>query len=58
MVSKEFLIRNAIPQGNVLAPTLFNLFFDAPIHMAMQNHPEHGPTVLCHPEAELVGSRK
>lgn len=58
-VSKEFLIRNAIHQGNVLAATLFNLFFfDAPIHMAMQNHPEHGLTVLCHPEAELVGSRK
>ena len=57
-VSEEFLIRNGVRQGDVLAPTLFNLFFDAVICMAMQKHPEHGLTVLYHPEAELVGSRK
>ena len=28
------------------------------ICMAMQKHPEHGLTVLYHPEAELVGKRK
>ena len=57
-VSEEFLTRNGVRQGDVLAPTLFNLFFDAVICMAMQKHPEHGLTVLYHPEAELVGSRK
>ena len=42
----------------MLAPTLFNLFFDAVICMFLQKHPGHGLTVLYHPEAELVGNRK
>ena len=57
-VSKEFSIRNGVLQGDVLAPTLFNLFFDAVMCMAMQKHPGHGLAVLYHPEAELVGNRK
>ena len=33
-VSKEFAIGNGVRQGDVLAPTLFNLFFDAVVSMA------------------------
>ena len=57
-VSDVFLIKNGVRQGDVLAPTLFNLFFDAVTCMFLQKHPGHGLTVLYHPEAELVGNRK
>ena len=57
-VSDMFSINNGVRQGDVLAPTLFNLFFDAVICMSLEKHPEHGITVLYHPEAELVGNRK
>ena len=42
----------------MLAPFLFNLFFDAVIAMVMEAHPGERVTVFYHPEAELVGSRK
>ena len=35
-VSHEFPIKNGIRQGDVLAPTLFNFFFDTVIGIAMQ----------------------
>ena len=57
-VSDMFSINNGVRQGDVLAPTLFNLFFDAVICMSLEKHPGHGITVLYHPEAELVGNRK
>ena len=38
-VSKEFPIKNGVRQGDVLAPILFNLFFDAVISMALARHP-------------------
>ena len=57
-VSKEFPIKNGVRQGDVLAPTLFNLFFDAVISMALERHPGYGVKVLYNQEAELVGSRK
>ena len=56
--SQNFSITNGVRQGDVMAPTLFNLFFDAVIIDAMSKHTEHGPTVLFHPDAGLVGSRK
>ena len=57
-VSDVFLIKNGVRQGDVLAPTLFNLFFDAVTCMFLKKHTGHGLTVLYHPEAELVGNRK
>ena len=57
-VSKEFPIKNGVRQGDVLAPTLFNLFFDAVISMALERHPGYGVKVLYNQEAELVGNRK
>ena len=57
-VSKEFPIKNGVRQGDVLAPILFNLFFDAVISMVLARHPDYGVKVLYSQEAELVGSRK
>ena len=57
-VSKEFPIKNGVRQGDVLAPILFNLFFNAIISMALARHPGYGVKVLYSQEAELVGSRK
>ena len=57
-VSKEFPIKNGVRQGDVLALTLFNFFFDTVIAMAMARHPGCGLKVLYNQEAELVGSRR
>ena len=57
-VSKEFLIGNGVRQGDVLAPTLFNLFFDAVVSMALERHQGNGLTILFNTSAELVGDRK
>ena len=54
-VSKEFSIKNGVCQGDVLAPTLFNLF-DTVISIAMTQHPDCVLKVLYNQEAELVGS--
>ena len=45
-VSDVFLVKNGVRQGDVLAPTLFNLVFDAVICMFLQKHLGHGLTVL------------
>ena len=45
-VSEEFSIKNGVRQGDVLAPTLFNLFFDAVISMALVRHPDCGLKVM------------
>ena len=59
--SDEFAVTSGVHQGCVLAPTLFNLFFDAVIHMAIDDHLEEGRGVriVFNPDAKLVGdSRK
>ena len=45
-VSKQFPIKNGVRQGDVLAPILFNFFFDTVIAMAMARHPGCGLKVL------------
>ena len=57
-VSDEFPIMNGIRQGDILDPTLFNLFFDAVIDMAVSKHPGHGAKMWFNTDAMLVGSRK
>ena len=57
-LSKPFQIVNGVRQGDVLAPFLFNLYFDAVIAMALVDHAGGGVNVLYHPEAALVGNKK
>ena len=57
-VSDEFPIMNGVRQGDILAPTLFNLFFDAVIDMAVSKHPGHVVKMWFNTDAMLVGSRK
>ena len=55
--SDEFAVTSGIRQGCVLAPTLFNLYFDAVIRMALDDHHSQGRgvrVVYLH-DAKLVG---
>ena len=45
-VSGEFGITTGVRQGDVLAPTLFNLFFDSVIAATLAQHPHCGVRVL------------
>ena len=58
--SEEFAVTSGVRQGCVLAPTLFNMFFDAVIRMVIDNHLEEGRgvRVVFHPDAKLIGDRK
>ena len=57
--SDEFAVTSGVRQGCVLAPTLFNLFFDAVIHMAIDDHLEEGGVrIVFNPDAKLVGDRR
>ena len=53
------MVSSGVRQGCVLAPTLFNMYFDAVIHMALEEHRSQGRGVvmLYQPEAKLVGNR-
>ena len=42
----------------MLAPTLFNLFFDAVVSMALERNSGNGLTILFNTNAKLVGDRK
>ena len=57
-LSESFEIRNGVRQGDVLAPNLFNFYLDAMMSMALGNHPNEGLSILFHPDANLVGSKK
>ena len=54
-VSEEFEITTGFRQGDVLAPTLFNVFFDTVITSTLIRHPDCGVKLL---DDELVGSRR
>ena len=59
-VSDKFPVTNGVRQGRVLAPALFNLYFDVTIHMALDEHRSQGMgiKVAYHHDADLVGNRK
>ena len=57
-VSVEFNITTGVRQGDVLAPTLFNLFFDSVIVYTMASHPNCGLKSPYNLGDELVGSRR
>ena len=58
--SERFATTSGVRQGCVLAPTLFNLFFDAVIQMAIDDHPEEerGVRIVFRPDAKLIGDRR
>ena len=47
-------------QGDVLAPTLFNLFLEAVLAKLFEGHVEDGVRIFYHPDAKLhvLGTRK
>ena len=57
-LSRPFQIMNGVRQGDVLTPSLFNLFLDAVMERALEGHVNDGVRIFYHPEAELVGSRR
>ena len=59
-ISDKFPVTCGVRQGCVLAPTLFNLYFDVAIHMALDEHrqEEKGIKLAYLHDAELVGNRK
>ena len=58
--SERFPVTRGVRQGCVLAPTLFNFYFDAAIHMALDHHRQasRGIQVAYLLDGELVGNRK
>ena len=59
-VSKGFNVSCGVRQGCVLAPTLFNLYFDVVIRMTLDSHhmQNKGVGVTCLHDAKLVGNRR
>ena len=57
-ISAEFPIKSGVRQGDVLAPTLFNLFLDAVISAVLAQHPHCGVKMLHNLGDELVGSKR
>jgi len=45
-MSEEFVVSSGVRQRCVLAPTLFHMYFDAVIHMALEEHRSQGRGVM------------
>ena len=61
-LSDKFSVTSSIHQGCVLVPTLFNLYFDVVIRMALEEHCQRGrgirvPYIYMH-NGDLVGNRR
>ena len=59
-ISEEFQILSGVCQGCILASTLFNLYFDVVIRMALEEHQKEGRGVrmaYLH-DGKLVGNRR
>ena len=57
-LSAEFEITTGVRQGDVLAPVLFNLYFDAFVAATMFKYPGAGVKLLHDLEGPLVGNRR
>ena len=57
-LSGKFSATSSVRQGCVLAPTLFNLYFDVAIRMALEEHRQQGRgiRVAYWLDADLVGN--
>ena len=58
MTSEEFPVTCGVRQGCVLAPTLFNLYFDVAIRLALSEHEGKGVKFAYLHNTHLVGNRK
>ena len=58
-ISDHFSVSSGVKQGCVLAPTLFNLYFDSVIrHVITDHQPDVGVCLSYLLDADLVGNRK
>ena len=59
-LSDKFSVTSGVRQGCVLAPTLFNFYFDVAIRMALEEHHQQGSgiRVAYLLDADLVGNRR
>ena len=56
--SGEYKVESGVKQGDVLAPTLFNLFLDVIIRTAMMKHPDAGFHIQYNFDAPLVNNSR
>ena len=57
--SPEFTVHTGVRQGCVMAPLLFNIFFDVVTKLSLQNHQQKGLPLLYHlGKQKLVGGWK
>ena len=57
-LSEEYKIESGVKQGDVLAPTLFNLFLDVIIRTVMIKHPDVGVHIQYNLDAPLVNNSR
>ena len=57
-LSEEYKVDSGVKQGDVLAPTLFNLFLDVIIRTAMMKHPDAGVHIQYNLDAPLVNNSR
>ena len=59
-LSDKFSVTGNVRQGCVLAPTLFNFYFDAAIYMALEEHHQQGRRIRVAYllDVDLVGNRR
>ena len=58
-ISDHFSVSSGVKHGCVLAPTLFNLYFDSVIRLVITDHqPDVGVCLSYFLDADLVGNRK